>query len=140
MNKLKLLALKRRENIETDRPEIASFDDMVLADFASTLSRMDRSERVVTVQIADGLSIEAKIPVLQEVSWAYHLTHMRCVFEQIPHDDVDVSRACRAMMLAEGWVFSDHALKTPAWMIPSAEISYGELESHGFDWITVSDR
>jgi len=133
MHRLKLLALKRREAAQDAVP--ASFDDMVLADFAETLSRMDSSDRSVSIPIMDGLSVDIKIPVLQEVSWAYHLTHMRCVVDQMPLESAaDAKAVCLRIMAAEGWVWGLSALKTPAWMVPCAEILYRDLASHGFDW------
>ena len=38
--------------------------------------------------------------------------------------------------LAEGVVleFGPSTIKTPAWMVPHAELSYADLVAHGFEW------
>lgn len=137
MHRLKLLALKQREPIQ--KRDSVSFDDLVLADFAETLARIDVSERAVSVSVTPDISIEIKVPILAEASWAYHLTHLRCVLDQVVvGNDWAVTEACHRVMAAEGWVWGDHALKTPAWMIPAAEISYDDLDAHGFDWIFLA--
>ena len=135
----RLLVLKDR--VQSIAPEV-SLDDLILGGFANSLAMMDSlglgSKR--TVELQEGLSIEIDIPLGAAVEWPHYLTELACMVDALSVDNAP--KASRKLMLASGWVFGKHTLKSPAWMQPHVELTYDQLVAHGFDWAVpdLSDR
>lgn len=135
----RLLVLKDR--VQSIAPEV-SLDDLILGGFANSLAMMDSlglgSKR--TVELQEGLSIEIDIPLGAAVEWPHYLTELACMVDALSVDNAP--KASRKLMLASGWVFGKHTLKSPAWMQPHVELAYDQLVAHGFDWAVpdLSDR
>lgn len=132
-DKLKLLSRKVRES------QSITLDDVILADFSSSLCAMNGgTEQMVSVYFDCGKSLCFSFPIQRKMNWQTHLTEIVCTVDALSVDDAEAGYL--RVMHAEGWVFGQRTVKTPAWLYPHAELTYDAMEAHGFDWIKVPNR
>ena len=133
LEKLKLLSRRSRE------AQSLTLDDVILADFSTNLRAMNGgTEQMVSVSFDCGKSLCFPFPIQRKMNWQTHLTEIVCTVDALSVDDAEAGYL--RVMCAEGWVFGQKTVKTPAWLYPHAELTYEEMDAYGFDWIKVPNR
>lgn len=117
------------------RSEAVDLDGLLLGGMAATLAGLQAvggGGDVAKVELADGVVLELAVPISAVCHWPIYLTQLCCTVDA--YGVADAPSACRKAMAASGWVFGASTIKTPAWMVPHAELSYDDLVAHGFEW------